>query len=74
MLSNNDMVELYKEATEKGYIEKLPTSSNFSCYQGCDECPAGRACEQLSVDMDYTKFIKNFDKQVAPLIMEQNNV
>ncbi len=67
MLTNTEMAQLFIDA-EPGFVYDL--EDNAECNSGCDECPAQPACEQLAEDNTFTTFVKNYNRDVLPLIRE----
>ena len=69
MLSNKQMIRLYIEAQQQGFVQELRTNS---CNQECEECPAALACDQLS-EGDYPTFVKNYKEDILPILEREHH-
>ena len=62
MLDDHELWTLFEKAEKEGFINKLKPV--FNCDQECEDCPALKACHQLSdiggVQGDYDTFLVRF--------------
>ena len=69
-MNNRELAEAFVKADEDGFITNI---DNGNCNDGCDECPANKACLIMSNGgTDYDMF-KDKYAEVLPTIKEIQN-
>ena len=70
MWTNKEMADMFIEARDKGFVSDL--LNNAKCDSECDDCPANRACTQLTEgSYVYKVFVGNYNVDVLPIIKEE---
>ena len=62
-----ELAQAFIKAQEEGFITRLSPRS-VECTQLCEDCPANKACETMSGDGNYRKFLENYRTILVPLL------